>query len=59
MCRLFEDNEPKDPCLLYITKNSQESEPPSPPGRSILSTNDAPTHRISEFVEHFLQPYLV
>ena len=29
-----------------------------PPGRPILSTNDAPTERISEFVDHFLQPFI-
>ncbi len=38
--RLFEDNEPKCSCLQHITKNSQECVPP--PGKPILSANDAP-----------------
>ena len=47
----------KNPCtaLFYLLPKIHKGITP-PPGRPILSANDCPTERISEFVDFFLRP---
>ncbi len=45
--------------LAFYTLPKIHKKVNSPPSRPILSANNAPTERTSEFVDHFLQPYLV
>ncbi len=48
---------PRVPAFYTLPKFHKKVNPP--PGRPILSANEVPNERISEFVDHFLQPYLV
>ncbi len=48
---------PRVPAFYTLPKIHNKVNPP--PGGPILSANNAPTERTSEFVDHFLQPYLV
>ncbi len=52
--KIMNQNVPAYYTLPTIHKNVNP-----PPRRSILSDNDAPTARSSEFVDHILQPYLM
>ena len=65
--KMNEDTETDDNCLSYVLvkklRTSQFYMLPkihkrldNPPGRPIVSGNGCPTEKISQFVEHFLQP---
>ena len=49
-------SEPRTPQLYLLPKIHKGKSPP--PGRPIISANECPTERISQLVDHFLQPYL-
>ena len=42
---------------MYLLPKIHKNQLP-PPGRPIISANECPTERISQFVDHFLQPFL-
>ena len=43
--------------ILYLLPKIHKNKNP-PPGRPIISANECPTERISQFVDFFLQPHL-
>ena len=54
-CRDFLlDYKPRTPEFYMLPKIHKPQRPP--PGRPIISGNDSPTERISQLVDHFLQP---
>ena len=50
------DSVPRTSRLYLLPKIHKNVQPP--PGRPVISSNGAPTERISQFVDFFLQPYV-
>ncbi len=58
-CKEYLCHEPQEHArtpLFYTLPKIHKGITPFPPGRPIVSGNDSPTERISEFVDFFLQP---
>ena len=54
MYRYLLDRECKTPNMYFLSKIHKGITPP--PGRPIVSANGCPTEKISNFVDHFLNP---